>query len=266
MRQNLSNRILTVAAAGLLVAAIPFPTVAQDDLDPRRVYMTRGELQQLLDRLELTAQSPAYSDALRERTRNEAELIRSRLEQGDFQVGDRIYLTVENEEALTDTFTVDRGRILRFPDIGDLGVGGLLRAELDSALVAFVSRYVRQPRVTARSLLPITITGAVSVPGFYMLPSELRFADALMEAGGYTAAARITEIRVERGEEKIWDEESVQLAITDGRTLDQMSLRPGDYVIVPERGSGLGGAESTFRAIGYLLTIPLSVVALIAIF
>jgi len=147
-----------------------------------------------------------------------------------------------------------------------VSLAGLLRAELEAKLTEYVGRFVRDPRVRARSLIPVTITGAVGAPGFYTLPSELRLTDALMRAGGTSPAAEITEISIERGDEQIWDAESLQLAITEGRTLDQLSMRAGDLVFVPERSPGFGGPESFVRTIGILLTIPLSIVALVAIF
>ena len=266
LRSSFVRTAMSVVAVAVAAAACAAPAAAQQDWDPRRVYMTRDELQGLLDRLELTAQSAAYSGALRDRTRGEADLIRARLTEGDFQVGDRILLAVENEAVLTDTFTVDRGRVLSLPLIGDVSLAGLLRAELEDELTEYVGRFVRNPRVRARSLIPVTITGAVGAPGFYTLPSELRLTDALMAAGGTSPTAEITRIRIERGRDRIWDEDALQAAITEGRTLDQLSMRAGDLVYVPERSGGFGGPESTVRTIGYLLSIPLTIVALISIF
>ena len=244
----------------------PSSLAGQQDWDVRRVYMTREELQELLARLESTALSSAYSASLQARARNETELIRTRLAEGDFQVGDRILLDVEDQEALSDTFTVDRGRVLSLPTIGEVSLAGLLRADLEPTLTEYLGRFIREPRVRARSLLPITISGGVSAPGFHTLLSETRLADALMIAGGTTASAELMEIRIERGGEEIWDEESIQRAIAEGRTLDQLSMRPGDMIVVPDRGQGIGRTETTLRSIGILLSIPLSIVALIAIF
>jgi hypothetical protein len=35
----------------------------------------------------------------------------------------------------------------------------------------------------------------------------------------------------------IWGGEGLQQAIIQGRTLDQLSIRAGDHVVVPEKGS-----------------------------
>ncbi len=265
LRYVLVRGLWACLVAVTTIIAVADSAVAQEEWDSRRVYMTRDQLQNLLGRLELTAQSPAYSSTLRERTRGEADLIRQRLQEGDFQVGDRILLAVENEAALTDTFTVDRGRVLSLPLLGEVPLAGLLRAELDSTLTEYVGRFIRDPRVRARSLIPVTIAGAVGQPGFYTLPSELRLTDALMMAGGTSPTAQLTEIRIERGDEEIWDEEALQQAITEGRTLDQLSMRAGDLVHVPEAGRPMRTYE-WIRVLGFALAIPATIAGLITIF
>ena len=74
--------------------------------DPQRAEMTRQELDALLHRLNQAAESRAYSAALRQRSRLESTQVKERLNAGDFQVGDRILLRVEGEQALSDTFVV----------------------------------------------------------------------------------------------------------------------------------------------------------------
>jgi protein involved in polysaccharide export with SLBB domain len=238
----------------------------QQNWDPRRVYMSRGDLEQLLSRLEKTVNSPVYSSALRERARQESSLIRIRLDQGDFQVGDRVLLTVEGEPALSDTFTVADDRQLDLPAIGDVPLSGLLRAELEAFLAEYLGRYIREPRVRARSLVPITLLGGVERPGFYTVPSQLLLTDALMLAGGVIMEAQIQDIRVERGDERIWEGDALQEAITAGRTLDQLNIRAGDRVVVPIGGRGIAGSEGSVRVLYLLITLPVAVAGLIAIF
>jgi len=228
--------------------------------------MSRADLQDLLGRLEQTANSSAYSSKLRGQARDQAELIRIRLEEGDFQVGDRVLLTVEEEPTLTDTFTVTEDRTILFPDIGPVSLAGLLRAELEPYIATYLERYLREPKVMARSLIPITVVGGVVRPGFYTVPSQQRLDDVLMIAGGPAPTGKITEIRVERGRDVIWDVEPLQEAITAGRTLDQLNLRAGDRVLVPIESQGILGGENNIRTISILLGIPLTIVGLIAIF
>jgi protein involved in polysaccharide export with SLBB domain len=263
MRTTISAAILVTCLA---LVAPPLEAQRTDNWDPERVYMSRDDLRQLLGRLEQTVNSSAYSSKLRNQARDQAELIRIRLEEGDFQVGDRVLLTVEEEPALTDTFTVTEDRTILFPDIGPVSLAGLLRAELEFHISTYLERFLREPKVVARSLIPITVVGGVVRPGFYTVPSQQRLDDVLMIAGGPAATAKITEIRVERGRDVIWDVEPLQEAITAGRTLDQLNLRAGDRVLVPLESEGIFGGETNVRTITLLLSIPLSIVAILAIF
>ncbi len=257
----------SVSLVTVLACLVMQPVLAQqpEGSDPRRVYMSRDDLRELLNRLELAENSAAYSSSLRGRARLEASLIRTRLNEGDFQTGDRILLVVQGEPTLTDTFTVAEGRILDLPDIGDVPLAGVLRAELEPYLVSYISRYIRDPTVRTRSLMPITILGGVLQPGFYTVPSQMLLPDVLMVAGGPTQLAKITEIRVERGNSRIWQAEHLQDAITAGRTLDQLNLLAGDRIVIPAQAP----AGSTFRlvrTVAAILAVPLTIAGLVALF
>jgi polysaccharide export outer membrane protein len=205
--------------------------------DPAGLQLTRAELEELLGRYEQTAASNAYSGQLRERARTEAVLIRSRLEEGDLRVGDRIALVVERHAELADTFNVVAGRMIVLPEIGSIALAGVLRSELQSHLAAEIGRFIRDPVVHARSLVRIEILGSVGSPGFYTIPSDLLISDALMLAGGPQGSANIEKTRIERGGDVIWEGKDLREAVIEGRTLDQLSVRAGDSLIVPQQSS-----------------------------
>jgi polysaccharide export outer membrane protein len=227
------------------------------DWDPKRVLATREALQDLLTRLEQVQQSSAYSGRLKVDARMQSALIRQRLAEGDFQVGDRLLVQVEGEPQLTDTFTVTAGRVITVPVVGQFPLSGVLRAELESSLKTFLAKFLREPVVHARSLMPLSLLGEVTRPGFYTVPTEVPLTATLMQAGGPTRDAKLTEIKVERDGRTIWEGDALQRAITEGRTLDQLNLRAGDQVIVPKvRQSNW---EGTARTVSLLLSIPLAV-------
>lgn len=253
-------RLLLLATA--LWALVPSVGRAQQQAEggAGSLQPTREELQRLLARYDSAAGSTAYTPAFRERARHEAGLVRTRLQQGDFQVGDQVALTVEGEPTLTATFTVQGGRVLRLPTLGEIPLAGVLRSELDEHLRRQISRYIREPVVTARSLVRISITGQVRQPGFYVVPAESLLSDALMAAGGPSATAKLSAIRVERGAERVWEGEPLRQAMVEGRTLDQMSIRAGDQVVVPAEGGPRG--SGALRAITALPAALLAVVTL----
>jgi protein involved in polysaccharide export with SLBB domain len=187
--------------------------------------------------------------------------VRNRLEFGDFSTGDRIWMLVEAESALTDTFTVRDGPMLSLPLLGDVSLEGVLRAELVDHLTSFVSRFIRNPVVSARSLIPLTVVGGVAAPGFYTVPTDGLFTDALGLAGGPTATAVINEITVERDGEILYGKEFIAQAIIEGRTIDHLSLEAGDQILVPVNEPG-GGVVAILTVIGALIAIPVAIVTL----
>ncbi len=243
--------------ACLLPSAAAPGSAQVSDWNPGRQQVTREVLQAQLDTLERTVSSSAYGERLRSRARVQAALIRTRLADGDFQVGDRVMLVVEGEPRLTDTFTVETGRILQLPQIGSILMAGVLRSELTAHLTQQLGQQIRNPAVQARSLIRISILGEVNRPGYYILPVETLIEDALSRAGGPARTAKLQEIRVERGDVRIWEGEALQHAITEGRTFDALGLHAGDRIVVPAARRG-GISMDLLRTLPLLLTAVLT--------
>ncbi len=258
----MTRRLSVVLLAFLL--APPVLAAQAPEWDPGRVQVTRPDLESLLRRLEQAAASTTYSEPVRERARAEAALIRTRLTDGDFQVGDRISLVVEGETALSDTFAVMAGRVLRLPAVGDIGLSGVLRSELEEHLTKALGQFLRGPVVRARSLIRLSLLGDVARPGFYVLPTDMVLTDALMHAGGPGGSARVDRIRVERRGQLVWSEEALRTAMAEGRTIDQLNLQAGDEVVVPRRGGFFG--ESTWRVVSIMLSVPVAIFGVVQLF
>lgn len=209
--------------------------------------LSRADLDSLLVTYEQTAGSSAYSGAFREQARREAVMIRERLTKGDFQLGDQITLVVEGEEALTGGFTVQSGPALLLPAVGAISLAGILRSELETHLQQELARYIREPRVQARSSIRLMLTGGIGQTGYHVLPTSTVLSDVLMAAGGLSPKAKLEDIRVERGDRVIWHGAALQEAIIQGRTLDQLSIRAGDHIRVPVKGEG--GAGEMLRTV-----------------
>ncbi len=194
----------------------------------------------------------------------EARLIEVRLREGDFQVGDRIYLRVLEDTSLTDTFPVRAGKMLQLPLMPEIPLQGVLRAELQPYLAGKIGQYVRNPTVEATPLLRVAILGGVGSPGYYNVPADILLSDALMLAGGPAGNVRLDKSKVQRLGTEIYDADAVEFALNQGVTLDRMSLVGGDVVEIGQ--DKLGRTESSLRTFGYLLAIPLSIAAVISLF
>jgi protein involved in polysaccharide export with SLBB domain len=255
---------LAAPARGAAQGTAPAGGSGPSDWDPQRVLATRESLRDLEGRLTLAAQSPAYSDRLRGEARAQAQLIRQRLADGDFQVGDRILLAVEGERDLTDTFTVGPQRAITLPLVGQVALAGVLRSELEPALHTALAKYYRDPVAHARALMPVSILGEIARPGFYTVPTEARLTDVLMLAGGPGRDAQLDRIRIERDGRSIWEGQALQQGITEGMTLDQLSVRAGDHIMVPS--SKRSDLEKTTRVLFYLLSLPAAVIGVSRVF
>lgn len=150
-----------------------------------------------------------------------------------FQVGDRILLSVEGDSALSDTFTVVAGPVLRLPQIGDISLASVPRSGIEPYLTRELGRYINDPVVSARALIRISVMGEVGRPGFYAVPIDLVLPDALMVAGGATSDARLEKLEILRGNSPVWGSAALQTQIARGATLDQLGIQAGDRIMVP---------------------------------
>jgi polysaccharide export outer membrane protein len=175
----------------------------------------------------------------------------------EFQVGDRILLAVEGDTALTDTFTVHTGPAITLPTIGEMPLTGIRRSEVEPYLQDRIAKYVKEPAVHAKALVRIAIEGEVAHPGFYAVPTDIVLSDALMAAGGLTTEAKMSDVRIDRAGQMIMEPQKLQYAVSQGRTIDDLGLRAGDRIYIPRLVRR--DAESNFRILAILLTIPVGI-------
>lgn len=236
---NLRNAATLVGVLILAAAASAVPVQGQiAHSDPAGLQVTRAELEVELNRLRHIASDDRSGSSVREAAQADMQRIQQRLQEGDLRAGDRIALVVEDFPALSDTFNVSSGRSITLPEIGAIPVAGILRSELQEHLTKELGKFIQAPIVHARSLVRVQIIGAVARPGFYAVDAHMLVGDALMIAGGPMATAQLDRITIERGNERIWSREDLRVAIVEGRTLDQLGVRAGDNINVPQRSEG----------------------------
>lgn len=233
--------------------------------DPERVVATRPGLEQLRNRLTLASQSTAYSPHLRSVARGQAALIDRRLTEGDFHPGDRIYLQVEGEvvvagtPSMTDTFTVGPSREITVPVIGVVPLAGVLRADVQPYMKTYLGRYLRNPVVQARPLIPLSVLGHVVHAGFFTVQTGVPLTQVLNLAG-VGPDGDLSKVTIRRDTRVIWEGPALQQAMAQGRTLEQLGLRSGDQV---EVGGGQTNFYYVFQTIEYGLGIPLAIFSVV---
>ena len=228
-----SALLSTLALCGVLVWVPGSEALAQGN-DARRAQATRGELEASLVEIDQILASPGYSGRVKSTRRREAELVRKRLAEGDFQAGDQIGLFVQGEQALTAVFTVRAGQMLVLPQIPEIPLRGVLRSELKDHLTRELSRFIRDPQIDVTDAgVRIAILGQVGSPGFYTVPSDKLASEAIMQAGGPLSTANLDGVVIRRGGKTIIGDEELRQAIVSSLTLDQLNIHGGDEIYVP---------------------------------
>lgn len=144
--------------------------------------------------------------------------------------GDKVKVTVFNEEELTGEFQVNDSGNVAFPLAGEVPAAGLSVAEFKAGLTKTLrGRYVKNPQVAVEvvSYRPFNVIGEVRNAGQFQYRPGLTVQDAVAMAGGYTYRANTRVLYLRRSESG--GESTVQM---DG---ERISVLPGDNIRVPER-------------------------------
>lgn len=145
--------------------------------------------------------------------------------------GDKLRITVFNEDRLTGEYTVAGTGEVSFPLIGTVPAAGStvdqLRTTLRNRLAA---GYLKDPRVSVEVLnyRPYYILGEVAKPGEYPFVIGLTVPQAVATAGGYTYRANRRRVYIKRALETT--EQQLDL-----RERTPVAVKPGDTIRVSER-------------------------------
>jgi polysaccharide export outer membrane protein len=218
-----------------------------------RRQTSREELEKLAKASETAARS-APDAKTRQTLLQQADAIRQRLRNGDFLPGDRILLQVLGDSLLSDTFTVRIDRRLQLPNIPEISLHGVLDSELQPYLQQELSKYLREPRVTAIALVRISVLGAVTQPRFMTVPVDQALTDVINGAGP-TAASDLSKAVVRRGSDVLLDSKALQAALRQGKTVGDVGMRDGDEIFVPAQVTTSGTFERVLSIVGALGTV-----------
>ena len=241
-----ASRLLPAALLFLSLAAAP--AAAQADLGSAWMA-SRAELERRVVQLDALAASTAYSERARARSAQEAVSIRGRLVDGDFRVGDRIYVEIDGavpvgapgaqQQSFTDlrdTLTVLDGSRINVRGVGEIALTGVLRAELQNRVNTAVNEVILNSRSATRPLIRLAVFGSVGRPGYYNIPLETRLDNLVMMAGGPVQDAATERMRVIRGDTIVLSSDEVRAMIANGTVVGAMGLQEGDQLYI-ERGA-----------------------------
>lgn len=143
--------------------------------------------------------------------------------------GDRIRVTVFEQEALTNTYAVGQGGYISFPLVGSIAARGYTANQVERQIADKLRNgYLRDPDVSVEidRYRPIFVMGEVGAAGQYSYVPGMTVHKAVAVAGGFTPRANQANVDVTR---------NINGEVMTGRVVTSDPLLPGDTIYVRER-------------------------------
>lgn len=143
--------------------------------------------------------------------------------------GDRVRITVFEQEGLTNTYGVDQSGHISFPLIGVIPARGHTAQQLEKQIATKLRQgYLRDPDVSVEidRYRPIFVMGEVGSAGQYSYVPGLTVQKAIAIAGGFSARANQESVDITR---------DINGKVITGRVLTSDPIMPGDTIYVRER-------------------------------
>jgi len=234
MSSRNSLRSLVLAAAFGLVGFAGIPRLAgAQAAAPITMTSTRFEITQRLQQIDQQLALAGTKGKQRDRLSDEATILRNRLQEGDFRVGERFMLTLIKDTIRTDSVTVRDSLLIGISNLPDMSLKGVLRSELTARVSAFVAEFLLNTGVRTQILTRVSLMGEVGRPGFYYLIPDRPVSEAVTVAGGPTSKADIKRLEVTRAGKVILSAKKSEQAVKEGKTLEQLNIQSGDEIRIP---------------------------------
>lgn len=147
----------------------------------------------------------------------------------ELDAGDRLRVTVFNQEELNKEYLVDQAGYVSIPLIGNVAARGKHTSELAKIIAQKLANgYVRNPDVSVEvaQYRPFFIMGEVNSAGQYSYVSGMTVQTAIAIAGGFTPRAQQRYVDITR---------QLNGKILTGRVRLTSPVRPGDTIYIRER-------------------------------
>lgn len=143
--------------------------------------------------------------------------------------GDKVRVTVFEQEALTNTYAVDKGGYLSMPLVGTVPARGRTAKELEATISQKLrDGFLQNPDISVEvdQYRPFYIMGEVGIGGQYTYVPGMTAQNAIAVAGGFSARAQQKTVDITR---------QINGRVLTGRVLTSDPILPGDTIFVRER-------------------------------
>ena len=146
-----------------------------------------------------------------------------------FGAGDRISISVFNQDDLSGEYSLDGKARFSMPLIGTVNAAGLTSSELEALLLSKLKPdYLVNPRIYVQVMnyRPYYLMGEVTNTGAFPYVAGMSYLKAIAIAGGFTYRAKEDSVYVIRADDV--DQEEIKLDVN-------AKVQPGDIIRVDER-------------------------------
>jgi len=168
--------------------------------------------------------------------------------------GDQVRIVVWRNTELSGDFTVAANGTLMHPLYREVQVTGIPISAVEDRLRTFLSRYTTNPQFVISPLVKVVVSGEVRTPNVLSVPPETTVAQAIVLAGGPTAAAQLGHVRLLRDRQEI----KIDLRRADSQAAS-LQIRSGDQIMIPRSKNILrdfiGPVTSTVGAVAAITSI-----------
>ena len=143
--------------------------------------------------------------------------------------GDRVRVTVFEQDGLTNTYSIDQSGYLSFPLVGAIPARGHTAQQMEKEIADKLRQgYLRDPDVSVEidRYRPVFVMGEVGSPGQYAFVPGMTAQKAIASAGGFSPRANQADVDVTR---------DINGRVMTGRVATTDPLSAGDTVYVRER-------------------------------
>lgn len=143
--------------------------------------------------------------------------------------GDRIRVTVFDQDDLSNTYSVDKSGYIAFPLVGQVAARGRTAQQMEGQLAAKLQQgFLRNPDVAVEvaEYRPVFVMGEVGAGGQYGYTPGMTVQNAIAAAGGFSPRGNQASVDITR---------QINGEIMTGRVTISDPVFPGDTIYVRER-------------------------------
>ncbi len=186
-----------------------------------------------------SVQSTSPADSLRDKA--DSQFGSQRYPRYELRAADVLDISFEFTSEFNQTVTIQPDGYITLRGVGDVHVAGLTVPEITETIRTAYGKILNNPTI-AIALKDFdkpyfTAGGAIGRPGKYELRGDTTVVEAITIAGGFNDSAKHSQVVLFRRVSRDWMEGRVldiKKMLNDKSLSEDLHLRPGDMVFVPE--------------------------------